>query len=74
MYPFSTKEMMACKVAENPASLCSSPYLQVSQRERGEIIKHPAFFRRKNNKDIYIIVLKSLGSRYADLEYIGFPE
>lgn len=30
-YLFSTKEMIACKVAENPASLCSSPYLKVQQ-------------------------------------------
>lgn len=30
-YPFSTKEIMACKVAENPASLCSSPYLKEHQ-------------------------------------------
>lgn len=27
---------MACKVAENPASLCSSPYLDVNSKEGGE--------------------------------------
>jgi len=31
MYPFSTKEIIACNVAENPASLCSSPYLVVNK-------------------------------------------
>ncbi|GJS98526.1 hypothetical protein Tco_0819696 [Tanacetum coccineum] len=28
---------MACKVAENPASLCSSPYLDVNSKEGGDI-------------------------------------
>jgi hypothetical protein len=28
-YLFSTKETIACSVAENPANLCSSPYLEV---------------------------------------------
>lgn len=32
-YPFSTKETIACKVAEKPASLCSSPYLETTKRE-----------------------------------------
>lgn len=37
MYPFSTKEMIACNVAENPASLCSSPYLVATRYSKKDI-------------------------------------
>lgn len=38
LYPFSTKEIMACNVAEKPASLCSSPYLVVKKRGKKKIL------------------------------------
>lgn len=59
---------MACRVAENPASLCSFPYLSATFCLR-------IFIYSRHNSEVSNIYYK-YGTYKAevDLENIGFPE
>lgn len=85
-HPFSTKEIMACKVAEKPANLCSSPYLQVNNKTRQEDVIHMKLnmskIGQRQNGLIFapFNIDRSIWFCFrpiqidTNLEYIGFPE
>lgn len=68
MYPFSTKEIMACNVAENPASLCSSPCLKQVKENTYITILYISY-----TIIVHFTLLLPTGLK-TYLEYIGFPE